>query len=352
VRALVVSSFSRPPRHPPALISTRWANLAGLSQTRARPMDIFTGLPSVSMTVAQPADLNSAVLLARQMTQSLRLGADDAEAILAIVLQWGGQMSSGEGGILHLRELDGDACGLEVVATHRDAFHWSLPRSLPAHVRFDQWIGPQGGAALARVGPAGLAVDGRFGAAQHAFRQDPFCGDAWAVAVGSSGVTALVIDGLGHGPVANMAAVAGIEAFSADPGQPLGSVAQALHVGMARTCGGVAALGHFNPADLHLSFVGAGDVSGRLIGLDGTSRGLASQPGTFGVRLPPLRVLPYQADAHLLVLHSDGVRDRWRLQDYPGLRLRHPALIAAILHRDFGRDSDDGTILVVDLDAF
>jgi len=315
-------------------------------------MDVFTGLPSVSMTVAQPADLNSAVLLTRQMSQSLRLGAADAEAILAVVLQWGAQMSSGDGGILHLRTLDSHVGSLEVVATHRDAFHWSLPRSLPAHIRFDEWIGSQGGAALARVGPAGIAVDGRFGAVQHAFRQDPFCGDAWAVAVGPSGVTALVIDGLGHGPVANMGAVAGIEAFSADAGQPLGSVAQALHTGMARTCGGVAALGRFNPADRQLSFVGAGDISGRLISLDGNSRGLASQPGTFGVRLPTLRVLRYQAADHLLVLHSDGVRDRWRLQDYPGLRLRHPALIAAILHRDFGRDSDDGTILVVDLGAF
>jgi hypothetical protein len=314
-------------------------------------MDVVAGLPSVSMTVAQPADLSSAVLLTRQMSQSLRMDAADAEAILAVVLQWGAQMSSGDGGVIHLRSL-GDAHGLEVVATHRDAFHWSLPRSLPAHVRFDQWIGSQGGAALARVGPQGFAVDGRFGAAQHAYRQDPFCGDAWAVAVGPSGVTALLIDGLGHGPIANMAAVAGIEAFSADPGLPLGSVAQALHAGMARTCGGVAALVRFSPADRQLSFVGAGDISGRLIGLDGTSRGLASQPGTFGVRLPALRVLPYQAADQLLVLHSDGVRDRWRLQDYPGLRLRHPALIAAILHRDFGRDSDDGTILVVDLGAF
>ncbi|MCX2689329.1 ATP-binding protein, partial [Pseudomonas sp. DCB_AW] len=42
---------------------------------------------------------------------------------------------------------------------------------------------------------------------------------------------------------------------------------------------------------------------------------------------------------------------RWNLQAYPGLVLRHPAVIAAVLHRDFCRGRDDVTVLVLDLDG-
>jgi hypothetical protein len=45
-------------------------------------------------------------------------------------------------------------------------------------------------------------------------------------------------------------------------------------------------------------------------------------------------------------MHSDGLTSRWKLADYPGLSHRVPALIAAILYRDFKRGRDDATILV------
>jgi hypothetical protein len=49
----------------------------------------------------------------------------------------------------------------------------------------------------------------------------------------------------------------------------------------------------------------------------------------------------------LLVLHSDGIATRWRLQDYAGLATRHPSVIAGVLYRDFHRERDDATALVV-----
>jgi hypothetical protein len=45
-------------------------------------------------------------------------------------------------------------------------------------------------------------------------------------------------------------------------------------------------------------------------------------------------------------MHSDGLSSHWSLDPYPGLRLRHPALIAAVLYRDFSRHRDDVTVLV------
>ena len=38
-----------------------------------------------------------------------------------------------------------------------------------------------------------------------------------------------------------------------------------------------------------------------------------------------------------MVLHSDGLTDRWSLDDYPGLSTHPPVVIAATLLRDAGR---------------
>jgi hypothetical protein len=48
----------------------------------------------------------------------------------------------------------------------------------------------------------------------------------------------------------------------------------------------------------------------------------------------------------LLVMQSDGVGTGWNLADYPGLAEREPALIAAVLLRDFCRGTDDATVVV------
>jgi hypothetical protein len=54
-------------------------------------------------------------------------------------------------------------------------------------------------------------------------------------------------------------------------------------------------------------------------------------------------------EGDLLLMHSDGLTSRWKLADYPGLSHRVPALIAAVLYRDFKRGRDDATVLVARL---
>ena len=48
----------------------------------------------------------------------------------------------------------------------------------------------------------------------------------------------------------------------------------------------------------------------------------------------------------LCVLHSDGLQTQWDLDDYPGLQMRAPAIVAGILLRDFSRRRDDAMVLV------
>jgi hypothetical protein len=59
-----------------------------------------------------------------------------------------------------------------------------------------------------------------------------------------------------------------------------------------------------------------------------------------------LREFAYDWPAQgVLVLHSDGLQTRWSLDDYPGLALRDPSLVAGVLYRDWARGRDDVTVL-------
>ena len=55
-----------------------------------------------------------------------------------------------------------------------------------------------------------------------------------------------------------------------------------------------------------------------------------------------LRVV--HADA--LSCEIDGLVSHWSIDAYPGLRARHPAIVAAVLYRDFNRGRDDVTVVV------
>jgi len=96
-----------------------------------------------------------------------------------------------------------------------------------------------------------------------------------------------------------------------------------------------------------LRYAGLGNITGRITG-DGTSRGLVSLPGIAGHQRRSVREYDYPLGAGaLLVMHSDGVADRWQLDDYPGLLGHSPVVIAATVLRDAGVRRDDACVVVV-----
>jgi hypothetical protein len=46
-------------------------------------------------------------------------------------------------------------------------------------------------------------------------------------------------------------------------------------------------------------------------------------------------------------MHSDGLHTRWDLGAYAGLVTKHPAVIIGALLRDFRRDRDDASVVVI-----
>ena len=109
--------------------------------------------------------------------------------------------------------------------------------------------------------------------------------------------------------------------------------------------GAAAAVASVEPGGA-VRYCGAGNTSGSVYGPDSHVH-MVSQPGTLGHVAPRPRAFDYRVGrAALIVMHTDGISARWSLDAYPGLAQRHPSLIAAVLYRDFGRDSDDATVLV------
>ena len=173
------------------------------------------------------------------------------------------------------------------------------------------------------------------------------CGDSWAFHGGPERSVLLVVDGLGHGPLAREAAVAAVGAFHAGVQRGPADLLAEIHAALRHTRGAAVAIAEILPGRGLLRFAGVGNIAGALVSQAG-ARHLVSQFGTVGHRIPRVHELqfPWSEAAHL-VLHSDGVRSAWALERYPGLVSCHPMVVAGILWRDFARPKDDATVVVV-----
>jgi anti-sigma regulatory factor (Ser/Thr protein kinase) len=175
------------------------------------------------------------------------------------------------------------------------------------------------------------------------------CGDRWSLIRRDGDLAMLVADGLGHGPDAAAAADRAAEAFEERPFAPLNEYFDEAHRTLRHTRGAAVAVAQFT-ADSggSLLYAGVGNIAGTVLDRDGRGHGLVSNNGTVGAHMRPVR--PYTCEwgaGNLLVMYSDGLKSGWSLTAYPGLQTRHPAVIGAVLHRDFQRGADDATIVVL-----
>ncbi len=171
-------------------------------------------------------------------------------------------------------------------------------------------------------------------------------GDSWAARDVGGRTLLLVADGLGHGEYAAAASDAAVAAFEAHPALSPASGVQAIHAALRGTRGAAVGVVELDAAKETARYAGVGNIAGVILSGEG-GKSLVSHHGTAGgeVRRVEEFAYPWPRGA-ILILHSDGISTRWRLDDCPGLSLRHPSLIAGILYRDFARGTDDVTIVV------
>lgn len=173
------------------------------------------------------------------------------------------------------------------------------------------------------------------------------CGDGYAVRTVEGRRQVLVCDGLGHGPLAAAATAAAVRAFHLAPAVAPAAVVEHLHKAVGHTRGAALAVAELDGAGTEVRYAGLGNIAASIV--DGVERrGLVSLPGIAGHQRRTVREFTYPlGPGACLVMHSDGLADRWRFDDYPGLQRRSVQVISATILRDAGVRRDDACVLVV-----
>lgn len=189
-----------------------------------------------------------------------------------------------------------------------------------------------------------------WGVVQSNALHEEVCGDSWRIAERPEELSIMVADGLGHGPLAATASELAGDVFLEYAFGPPQDLLTKTDRQLRGSRGAAMAVAQITLAPAKkLVFTGVGNISGHLRSrVETRGRGLTSHNGTVGVEMRKLQSFDYECPAQsLLIMHSDGLQTRWSLEAYPGLINRHPAIIAAVLHRDFVRGKDDVTVCVV-----
>jgi anti-sigma regulatory factor (Ser/Thr protein kinase) len=190
-----------------------------------------------------------------------------------------------------------------------------------------------------RVGGVSVAMDG--------FALDS--GDGWASAGTGGACTAVVVDGLGHGSAAKAASDAALRAFETNPGDDPQEYLHRAHAAMRKTRGGALGWFRIDQRDGRAQYFGIGNIEGRILLRDRT-QGLASRNGTVGLDLtaPAVKLFEYVWEpGAVAILHSDGIRARIEPNDLRPLLSHDPSILAAWLHREYARERDDATVVVI-----
>lgn len=171
-------------------------------------------------------------------------------------------------------------------------------------------------------------------------------GDAYFFTTRGERTLFSVIDGLGHGPGAKEASDVAIDTMEEWMGENVDEVLLAVHDALRATRGAVMGAAIIDHAEELVHYAGVGNISVRAFETPKHFHPIPTN-GTLGTRLGKLRVWTERwTPGATLILASDGLSETWEIGSYPELLRRSPQLIAGILMRDYGRTSDDATVLV------
>jgi serine phosphatase RsbU (regulator of sigma subunit) len=173
-------------------------------------------------------------------------------------------------------------------------------------------------------------------------------GDLHIVAPHALGVLLAVVDGLGHGAEAAVAARTAAEVLQQHPQESLTALVQRCHSALRKTRGVVMSLAAFDTETWLMTWLGIGNVVGTLFRADTARKpsyeSLLLRGGVIGYQIPALRpvVLPVLPN-DILVFATDGVRDEFGsyLPQEATMQDRADAIIGRL-----AKDSDDALVLV------
>jgi phosphoserine phosphatase RsbX len=175
-------------------------------------------------------------------------------------------------------------------------------------------------------------------------------GDHYLIRRVSDCVLVAVVDGIGHGPEAARASRLAVSILEAHATESIVSLFELCHKALSETRGVVMSLAVFDGSDGSMTWLGVGNVEGRLLRTDKTSihqeEELLKYSGVVGHKMPPVlifSVLPvFKGD--VLILATDGISLDFTKNVYIG---RSAHQIANDILAKHSKKTDDALVMVI-----
>jgi negative regulator of sigma-B (phosphoserine phosphatase) len=171
-------------------------------------------------------------------------------------------------------------------------------------------------------------------------------GDATVVRAREHLLFAAIVDVLGHGPEAHEIALRAQQFLTAHWSDSMVDLMAGLHDHLSGSRGAGAGLCLLDRRTGLLRYTGIGNTVIRRFG-SGEVR-LLSRAGIIGgSRRSPKEEQMSLAAGDVVLLYTDGVKDRFELQDYPQLLHHGAETIAATVVERFGKEHDDAACIAL-----
>jgi phosphoserine phosphatase RsbX len=188
-----------------------------------------------------------------------------------------------------------------------------------------------------------------YGIAIRPLRGEIESGDVYTIIPHSRGALIAVIDGLGHGYEAALAAKVAVITLTRHVHMPLLDLVKSCHHALIKTRGVEMSIASLEWCDETMEWLSIGNVAGvllRVIDQRSLDREyILMRNGVVGHRLPPLRAMKLRLQrGDLLIFATDGVREGY----HSDVSLdASPQETADRILAEFGKTTDDALILVV-----
>jgi negative regulator of sigma-B (phosphoserine phosphatase) len=187
-----------------------------------------------------------------------------------------------------------------------------------------------------------------WGVADAAMMGQQSSGDLHVVCARGDGAVVAVVDGLGHGPEAQVAAQRAVATIDQHCDQSVISLIRLCHKALIGTRGVAMSIASFNALDDTLTWLAIGNVEGVLLRADPMAQpareSVVMRGGVIGYELPIVRAaVTVVAPGDLLVFATDGIESSFTDQLSAS---RPPQRLADQILAEHGKGTDDALVFV------
>jgi anti-sigma regulatory factor (Ser/Thr protein kinase) len=189
-----------------------------------------------------------------------------------------------------------------------------------------------------------------FGIVSHAKPGEHVNGDSFVIKQSHHSSLAAVIDGVGHGFLAQQAALTARHYIESHSELPLLDIFRGVDRACRSTRGVVMALAIFDWDAMTLTFASVGNIEVKVLGMDPHNEKFKFivRRGIVGKNAPtPVITENKWHRGYVLALHSDGLSTQWNWDDFSHHADMPAQFLAEQIHQALKKSHDDSTLIIV-----